>query len=107
MKQYNLKDFTNGWIIGNFSPAIYKNENLEIAIKFFKLGEREDYYMQLKATEITVVVKGEIEINNKTFIEGSIIEVPPNEPANLNCLKDSILICVKYPSLPNDKVACK
>ena len=104
MKHYNLNNFTNGWFIGNFSPSIYENESIEIAVKFLKSGEKEDSYVQLKATEITVVAAGEIEINNKIFTKGSIIEISPNEPADFKCLVDCVLICIKFPSIPNDKV---
>jgi hypothetical protein len=104
MKHYDLNNFKSGWFIGNFLPSIYKNENFEIAVKFFKSGEKEDSFVQLKATEITVVTAGKIKINSKIFTKGSIIEIPPNEPADFKCLVDCVLVCIKFPSIPNDKV---
>ena len=104
MKHYDLNNFINGWFIGNFLPSIYETENIEVAVKFLNSGQKEDSYVQLKATEITVVTSGKIEINNKIFTKGSIIEISPNEPANFNCLVDCVLVCIKFPSIPNDKV---
>jgi quercetin dioxygenase-like cupin family protein len=104
MDTYKIEDFVKGWIIGDFLPSLYKNSQFEVAVKFFKQGEREPSHKQLTATEVTVVVEGEIRLGDCTFKRGDVISIPPHEVADFESLTDSSLMCIKFPSLPNDKV---
>lgn len=99
-----IDDFFKGWIVGDFKPSLHKNSEFEVAVKFFKQGEIETSHKQLIATEITVVIEGEIRLGGSTFKRGDIISIPPNEVAAFESLTDSSLVCIKFPSLPNDKV---
>ena len=104
MIKHSLTDFTLGWIVGNFNPSLFKNENMEVGIKRFKAGDTELSHYQLTAHEITVVITGKIRLGNETFVEDDVIEVSPLEIADFESLTDSILVCIKHPSLPSDKV---
>lgn len=104
MNVSKLKYFTKGWFIGNFSPALLKSQEIEIAVKFFKAGQTEPLHKQLIATEITVVVEGIIKIGGGTFEQGDIITVFPEEVVAFESITDSALVCVKSPSIPIDKV---
>ena len=104
MKTFNLEDFIGGWFIGNFSPSLFSNRDFEVAVKYFKKDETEQAHFQKIATEITVVISGEIKINEKEFRQGSIILLEPYEVAAFVCVQDCALVCVKWPSLPSDKV---
>jgi quercetin dioxygenase-like cupin family protein len=99
-----IDQFTKGWFVGNFSPVIVPSEEFEIAVKWFKAGEIEPLHKQKIATEITVVVEGQIRLGGELFSAGDIITIPPGEYAEFESITDSSLVCVKTPSLPNDKV---
>jgi quercetin dioxygenase-like cupin family protein len=104
MDFYKVEDFFKGWIIGDFAPSLHKNSDFEVAVKFFKRGETEASHKQLIATEITVVIEGHIRLGGSIFERGDIISIPPHEVADFESLTDSSLVCVKFPSIPNDKV---
>jgi quercetin dioxygenase-like cupin family protein len=100
----NISEFTKGWIIGNFDPSLIKMREIEIGVKFFKKGEVELLHMQIVATEITIVIDGKIEMNGNRFSSGQVITIPPGEPADFLAITDGTLVCVKTPSIPEDKV---
>ena len=104
MKRENLRNFTAGWVVGNFLPTLHLNEQVEVAVKTFEPGDVESAHYQLLATEITVVVSGKIEMNGEIFVEGEIVILDPLEVAKFKCIDKSQLVCIKFPSIPNDKV---
>jgi hypothetical protein len=104
MREYQLKDFTNGWFIGNFEPTIYPTNYFEVSVKFFRAGDREPRHKQILATELTVVISGIAQMNSVEFSAGAIIEFGPGEVCEFLSVTDSILVCVKFPSIPNDKI---
>ena len=104
VKINNIDEFTKGWFVGDFSPAILNTKEFEIAVKWFKSGEKEPLHKQIIATEITVVIDGQIRLGGETFSKGDVITIQPGEFAEFESVTDSALVCVKTPSLPNDKV---
>ena len=104
VKINNIDEFTKGWFVGDFSPAILNTKEFEIAVKWFKAGEKEPLHKQIIATEITVVIDGQILLGGETFFKGDVITIKPGEFAEFESVTDSALVCVKTPSLPNDKV---
>ena len=104
MQTFNVAEFFKGWIVGDFSPSLYVNPYVEVGIKFFKAGETEASHKQLVATEITIVIDGTIRLGSSIFERGDIISIPPKEIADFESLTDSSLVCIKFPSIPNDKV---
>jgi quercetin dioxygenase-like cupin family protein len=104
MKLNKIEDYFKGWIVGSFQPTEHNNPHVEVAVKFFKAGETESPHYQIKATEITIVHQGRILLGEKEFSAGDVITIPPGEIAGFESLTDSSLTCIKFPSLPNDKV---
>jgi hypothetical protein len=104
MEIYNLRDFKNGWYVGDFEPSIYKSGEFEASVKFFLPGQSEPSHKQKIATEITVVISGCIKINNTIFRSGEIIVITAGEFADFFCIEESALAVIKFPSLPSDKV---
>ncbi len=84
MKKDNLKDFFKGWFIGNFSPTLIKTNEVEVAVKRYKAGDSEAAHHHKLATEITVIVSGEVEMNGVKYIEDDIIVIDPNDSTD-NC----------------------
>lgn len=99
-----IEEFTKGWFVGDFSPALINSKDYEIAVKWFKAGESEPLHKQNTATEITVVITGQIRLGDEMFFRGDVITIPPGEFTEFESITDSTLVCVKTPSLPNDKV---
>lgn len=103
MKEYQLKNFTNGWFVGNFEPTIFATNDFEVSVKFFEAGDREPLHKQILATELTAVISGIVQMNTKEFSVGAIIEFEPGEACEFLSVTDATLVCVKFPSIPNDK----
>jgi hypothetical protein len=104
VKRNNLKEFTAGWLVGDFLPAMHNTSEIEVAVKYFMQGDTEPAHYQKVATEITVIVGGKIEMNGEVYVAGEIVTIEPLETAVFKCLENSQLVCIKFPSLPSDKV---
>lgn len=104
MIKHDLDSFFKGWVIGDFKPSLYKNNQVEVGVKKFLKGQVEPSHKQLIATEITIVISGKIRMNNLYFEENDIVEIPAGEFADFEAVTDSSLVCIKYPSLATDKV---
>ena len=103
MKICDLQDFTGGWFIGNFEPAIQKTEDVECAVKLYKAGDKEKKHYHAVATEITVIVSGTVEMNQVSYSAGSIVVVEPNEAFDFYAVTDAVTGVVKIPSIIGDK----
>lgn len=104
MKSFKIESFTKGWLVGNFTPALYETPELEVGVKHFTVGEKENSHMQIVATEISVVAAGRVRLGPKYFQAGDIVVISPGEVADFESITDSIVVCIKFPSIPNDKV---
>lgn len=99
-----LSDFPGGWIIGNFAPSLIRSGDFEVAIKNFSPGDYEPRHYQETAVEITVVVSGSCRFAGQTLSAGQIILLNPGEISDFLALTDCTVVCVKSPSIPDDKV---
>jgi hypothetical protein len=104
MQVYNLSEFRGGWFLGNFTPSIDQSKLFEVAVKKFLKGEKEPAHYQKIATEITVVVSGKIRLGVRVFNQNEIIRIEPFESVDFECLENCEIVCIKFPSLPEDKV---
>jgi len=100
----DISEFAKGWFIGDFEPTMLKTSDFEVGVKFFLKGDTEPLHKQIVATEFTVVVSGEIQMNDKKFVKGQIIRIDPEEPADFLALTDGSLLCLKTPSIPTDRI---
>ena len=103
MKVHKLKDMFRGWIVGNFEPSLYKTDEVEVAVKEYKEGDREPLHYHKVATEITVVVSGMVLMNGTLYNSGDIITIEPGESTNFEALTDTITTVVKLPCVKDDK----
>lgn len=104
MKTANLKEMKLGWFIGNFSPSIATSNDFEVCLKRYKAGETEPRHYQKFATEITLVVEGSVRMNELTLHPDDILLLEPNEAYDFEAITNCVVVAVKFPSLPNDKV---
>ena len=103
MKKYRLNDFTRGWFIGDFSPSILKTQDVEVAVQRFEAGEEEPEHVHKIATEITLILSGQVSISGKIYKNGDIIEISPGEYSKFKALEATTTVVVKYPGVKNDK----
>ena len=104
MKVHKLGDFTGGWVIGDFSPSLFVNSSVEVAIKRFTLADVEPSHKQLVSTEITIVIEGRIKMGSQVLSTNDVAVIEPGEYADFEALEHSVVVCIKFPSIPGDKV---
>jgi quercetin dioxygenase-like cupin family protein len=98
-----ITDFIRGWFIGNFKPTVYKTNDVEVAYKIYKAGDKEKKHYHKIATEFSVVVKGIIEMNGRKYYKGDIIVMEPGDVADFSVIEDAENVVVKIPGANNDK----
>ncbi len=92
-----------GWFIGNFEPTLYATEAVEVAVKEYPAGFSEDWHYHKIATEFTVIVSGEVEMNGRRYGQGDIIVIQPGEGTDFKTLVPTVTTVVKLPGAVNDK----
>lgn len=103
MKKFRYEDMKKGWFIGDFEPSVVRTKDFEVAFVKHKKDEYWEKHLHKVATEITLVIKGRIKINDAVFSSGDIFVIFPNEIADPTFLEDSEVVIVKIPSDINDK----
>ena len=103
MKLHKLKDMFKGWLVGNFEPSLYKTDDVEVGVKNYKAGERDEKHYHKIATEITVINSGSVRMNGVEYFAGSIIVLEPNDASDFLAISDTITTVVKIPGAANDK----
>jgi uncharacterized ubiquitin-like protein YukD len=103
-KMYNVSNFMNGWLVGDFQPALLRTAEIEVAIKTYAAAEREASHYQLKAHEATLVISGECMLAGHHLVAGDILVIPPLFAGDFEALEDCTVLAIKWPSLPEDKV---
>jgi hypothetical protein len=103
MRTARLEDMTKGWFVGNFTPTLFNTNDVEVAVKEYKKGQKEARHHHKIATEITVVISGKIRMNDIVYSKGDIIVMYPNEATDFEALEDTVNAVVKIPGANNDK----
>jgi hypothetical protein len=103
MERFELKDFTGGWFVGNFSPSLFETDKFEVAVKSYVAGSLEKRHLHKIATEFTLIVSGKVRMNDQQYEGGDIIKINPGEDTDFEALTDVTTVVVKIPSVKNDK----
>lgn len=103
MKRYKLENFTRGWLLGDFTPNVFRTKHFEFGVKKYKKGDKETAHYHKVATEISVVVSGEFKMNRRKLKAGDVIIMEPNDVARFSCIKAGCTAIVKMPSVKEDK----
>jgi len=103
MKVNKLNDMFKGWVVGNFEPSLFKTDDFEVAVKTYKKGDYEAKHYHKVATEITVISKGRVLMNNELYEEGDIITMEPGEATDFRAINDVITTVIKFPCVKDDK----
>ena len=92
-----------GWFIGNFDPSALRTPDFEVGYKFHPKGEKWDKHYHKKGVEITYLIRGKMQIQNRILTSGDIFTIFPNEIADPVFLEDCEVVIVKSPSVVGDK----
>lgn len=103
MKTYKIDEMTKGWFVGNFEPTAIKSEAAEVAVKTYSAGDIDDAHYHKIATEVTVVLYGNVMFNDQSFSKGDVIVVEPGEVVLFRAITDAANVVVKVPGATNDK----
>ena len=103
MKQHKLSEMTRGWFVGDFNPSLFKTQDVEVAVQHFPAGTTEAEHYHAIATEITVIVSGEAEMQGKRVVAGDIVVLEPHEVTGFKAITDVTTAVVKIPGAKNDK----
>lgn len=103
IERYKLDDMVKGWFIGAFEPTLFNTADVEVAVKKYKGGDYEETHHHKIATEFTVIITGEVEMNGIRYSNGDIIKIPPGISTNFRSLSDATTVVVKIPGAVNDK----
>lgn len=103
MINHRLENMIKGWFVGSFLPSTYQTDACEVAVKQYKAGDKESAHYHKIATEITVIVSGEVRMCNQTWQAGDILVLEPNDVTDFEALTDTTTVVVKVPGAPNDK----
>jgi len=99
----NLNEYTKGWIVGDFSPAILKSKDIEVGIKKYVAGDKEPKHVHKFVDEYTIVISGKIKMNDVEYSNNDIVLIEKTNYNTFECLEDATLVILKTPSIPTDK----
>lgn len=103
MKHHRLNEMIKGWFIGDFSPVAFRSSEMEVGVKAYGAGDREDEHHHKVATELTVVVSGKVRMLGRIWVPGDVVTIEPGESTEFEALQDSVTVVVKCPSVAGDK----
>ncbi len=103
MKHFRLENMVKGWFVGGFTPTAYATSGCEVAVKHYKVGDYESIHHHKIATEITLVLTGQVRMVGKTWDKGDIIVLEPGVATDFEALTDAVSVVVKVPGALNDK----
>lgn len=103
IEKFELEDMIKGWFIGDFAPTLYKTNDVEVAIKHYKAGDFEESHYHKIATEFTVVLNGQVEMDGNKYNNNDIIKIIPGVSTDFKAITDVTTVVVKIPGALNDK----
>jgi dTDP-glucose pyrophosphorylase len=99
-----LETMFRGWYIGNFEPTVYKTKDFEVGYLLHKKGEIWPVHYHKYTTEVNLLTKGKMILNDLELNENDIFVINKGEIACPIFLEYCYIICIKIPSVPGDKI---
>lgn len=104
----NIDNFTAGWLVGNFEPALLHSKDVELGVKHLSANTPIERHYQKESTEYNYIAVGSVIANGNQLNAGDIFIYTPGEITELNILTDTVIVVFKSPSLGyDDKVVCE
>jgi len=100
---FRLHDMTKGWFVGSFTPTALQTDAAEVAVKTYKAGDREAWHYHKIATEVTLILSGEVRMNGTTYRNGDIIRIEPGEGTDFEAVTDVTTVVSNVPCVAGDK----
>lgn len=98
-----LSDFTRGWLIGDFEPALLRTKDFEVGILTHKKDEKWPKHYHKLAVEYNVLMSGKMLVNGIELNSGDVFVIEKNEVSEPIFLEDCTVLVVKTPSVIGDK----
>lgn len=103
MKRYKLSESgQRGWFVGDFPEAVMRTKDFEVAWQTCEAGETPKHVHKI-ITEIILITRGKISINNEIFSPGDILMIEPGDINDAVYLEETDTVTIKFPSVPSDK----
>lgn len=107
MDVYRIEDFKGGWFIGNFEPALVRTPQFEVGWKIHTPEEGVVPHIHRQITEYNLVTGGRMNVNGRDLAAGDVFVLHPGERVDVEVLTPEVhVVCVKIPSIPQDKEIC-
>jgi len=106
MRTARLEDMKGGWFVGAFDPTVLQTGAAEVAVKHYPAGAYEKRHLHKIATEVTVIISGEVEMNRIRYRAGDIIRLEPGDATDFRTITATTTAVVKVPGALNDKYPC-
>ena len=106
MKNHRLEEMVKGWFVGDFAPTAFTTKECEVAVKRYSAGDREELHHHKIATEISLVLTGQVRMMGREWKEGDIIVLEPGTATDFEALTDAVNVVVKVPCASDDKYLC-
>lgn len=103
MNKLSLNNMIRGWFCGNFEPSLIKSDKFEIGIKRYKAGDKENQHYHKQTKEITVIISGQVRMNNIEYGQDDIVIIDKFESTDFEALTDAVTCVVRDGSFNNDK----
>ena len=100
-----INEFERGWFIGNFPKAILQTDQFEVALISCGVGIHPTHYHKI-ATEYNVLIEGKLRIADRIINPGDVYVIDKCEVTEQEFLEPSKVLCVKTPSVADDKYYC-
>ena len=75
----------------------------EVAVKTYRAGDREERHHHKVATELTLILSGEVRMNGTAYHAGDVVRIEPGESTDFEAVTDVTTVVVKVPSVADDK----
>lgn len=103
MKLHRIEDMHKGWFVGDFEPTAFSTPDFEVNYRKHAKGEHWQSHYHTDVTEINLLIRGEMILQDKALVAGDIFTLEPYEIADPTFVTDCEIVCVKTPS-KDDKI---
>jgi quercetin dioxygenase-like cupin family protein len=106
MKKPGLKieDFVGGWLVGDFSPSLFKRDNIEVGLKVIPEGFIDAAHFHKRTTEYNYVISGKMLLENGEEVNaGEFFVYQPFEIAKCKATENTTILVIRDGSITEDK----
>ena len=106
IEKRRIEEFKDGWLVGNFHPAMITTPQFEICYRKHLRGETPKAHYHKIGNEYTLIIRGHVRINDREFKTGDIITIPSYTVSEPLFLEDTEIMVFRGYSNTEDKYEC-